>query len=102
MNASPKVRDLFLSTERGELGTRLRLPAVPIGLAHLWKNHSEVRAQLRVTAADPSRTVFVHIRHHILDSTHHPSIEVRGAGAPLSHERASLVTSRCTQRFSGS
>ena len=105
------VRDLFLSTGRGELSARLPLPAVPPGLSHLltgfewnglaervgdlleinvvevllagWKKHKEVRAQLRVTAADPSRTVMVYIGHHTLDSTHKPSIELRSYGRRL-------------------
>jgi hypothetical protein len=111
MHSSPKVRDLFFSSGRDELRTRLRLPSVPTGLTHLftdfewhglaarvddlldinlvnvlvagWKKHREVREQLRVTAADPSRTVFVYIRSHTLDSTHHPSIELRSEGRRL-------------------
>ncbi len=105
------VRDLFLSTSHGELSARLPLPAVPTGLSHLltgfewnglaervgdlldinvvevllagWKKHKEVRAQLRATAADPSRTVMVYIGHHTLDSMHKPSIELRSYGRRL-------------------
>jgi hypothetical protein len=105
------VRDLFFSTKDGELSARLQLPAIPAGLSHLvtgfewhglaervgdlldinvvdvllagWKKHDEVRTQLRVTAADPSRTVLVYIGHHTLDSTHKPSIELRSQGRRL-------------------
>src|SRR5471030_1523477 len=76
---------------------RVRLPPVPTGLTHIvtdgewhrlaarvgdlleigvvdvlvngWKRQAEVRAQLRVTALDPTRTAMVGIGHHTLDST---------------------------------
>jgi hypothetical protein len=107
-DSGPEGRPLRDSIEDAELSVRLQLPAVPTGLSHLvtefewrglaervgdlldinvvdvllagWKKHDEVRTQLRVTAVDPSRTVLVYIGHHIVDSTHTPSIELRSHG----------------------
>jgi hypothetical protein len=45
-----------------------------------WKKHAEVRAQLRATLSDPSRTALVHLATHRLESTHTPSIQVRSQG----------------------
>jgi hypothetical protein len=109
MTTTPTVRDLFVSA--GSTSAGLQLPPVPDGLASLvtgfewnglgervldlldlnvvdiliggWKQHREVRRQLRATAADPARTAIVNLLRHTLTSSHAPSIELRVHGRRL-------------------
>jgi hypothetical protein len=108
MTSTLTARDLFVSTEAGDVAAGLRLPPVPEGVSALvggfewravgervfdlldlnvvdillagWAKYHEVQAQLEATRGEPARTVLVHLAHHTLASSHASSIELRAQG----------------------
>ena len=108
MTSIPTVRELFVSTSDATMSAALTLPPPPAAIAPFvtgmdwdnmggrvldlldinivdvllggWKAHQEVRREIELTTADPSRTAKVVLAHHSIDSTHTPSIEFRAQG----------------------
>jgi hypothetical protein len=108
MTSTLTIRELFVSTSDGNMSAGLTMPPPPAAIAPFvagldwdnmggrvldlldinivdvllggWKAHQEVRRELELTIADPSRTAVVVLAHHSIDSTHTPSIEFRAQG----------------------
>ena len=49
----------------------------------VWKKHAEFRKHVRISAADPTKTVVVHLGSHRITSEHRPAMEVRRDGSVL-------------------
>lgn len=111
MTSTLTIRELFVSPSDARLSAGITMPPPPAAIAPFvtgldwdnmggrvldlldinivdvlvggWKAHQEVKRELEMTIADPTRAAMVALAHHSIDSTHTPAIEFRAQGRKL-------------------